>query len=174
MCAAGDQTNEVLHIQLHASDLAMLPFHTRLIRLIPFPAEWSWLPSWCPGVHPTAYQNPDLWNLWKKYQHVGNQSPSSTAPVVSSMPVSSTSARSLSSARPTPSCAPTLAPVAEEETEAEVTHLTSAIPQSEDVPTPQAFPYITHTVDSDRDDVQEIARSPLWRHFGSARLSQHE
>ena len=53
--------NEVLHIQLHASDLAMLPFHTRLLWLIPFPAEWSWLPAWCPGVHPAAYQNSDIW-----------------------------------------------------------------------------------------------------------------
>ena len=56
----------------------------------------------------------------------------------------------------------------EEETEPEVTHLTSAIPQSEDVPTPQAFPYVTHTVDSDRDDVEEIARTP----FGNT-LVQH-
>ena len=72
------------------------------------------------------------------------------------MPVSSTSARSISSARPTPSCAPTL----EEETEPEVTQLTAVIPQSEDVPPPQAFPYVTHTIDSDRDDVQEIARTP--------------
>ena len=31
--------NEVLHIQLHASDLAMLPFRTRLIWLLPFPAR---------------------------------------------------------------------------------------------------------------------------------------
>ena len=157
--------NEVLHIQLHASDLAMLPFHTRLIWLIPFPAEWSWLPSWCPGVHPTAYENSEI---WKKHQNVGTQSSSSTVPVVSSMPVSSTSARSISSARPTPSCAPTLAPVAEEETEPEVTQLTAVIPQSEDVPPPQAFPYVTHTVDSDRDDVQEIARTP----FGGT-LVQH-
>ena len=157
--------NEVLHIQLHASDLAMLPFHTRLIWLIPFPAEWSWLPSWCPGVHPAAYQNSEL---WKKHQNVGTQPSSSTVPVVSSMPMSSISARSISSARPTPSSAPALATVAEEETEPEVTHLTSAIPQSQDVPTPQAFPYITHTVDSDRDDVQEIARTP----FGST-LVQH-
>ena len=29
--------NEFLHMQIHASDLAMLPFHTRLIWLIPFP-----------------------------------------------------------------------------------------------------------------------------------------
>ena len=84
------------------------------------------------------------------------------------MPASSTSAQSISSARPTPSCAPTLAPVAEEETEPEVTQLTAAIPQSEDVPTPQAFPYVTHTVDSDRDDVEVIARTP----FGNT-LVQH-
>ena len=157
--------NEVLHIQLHASDLAMLPFHTRLIWLIPFPAEWYWLPSWCPGVHPTAYVNSEI---WKKHQNVNTQSSSSTVPVVSSMSASSTSAQSISSARPTPSCAPTLAPVTEEETEPEVTQLTAAIPQSEDVPPPQAFPYVTHTVDSDRDDVKVIARTP----FGNA-LVQH-
>ena len=162
--------NEVLHIQLHASDLAMLPFHTRLIWLIPFPAEWSWLPSWCPGVHPETYLNTEI---WKKHQNVSPQPSSSTAPVASSMPMSSTSARSISSARPTPSSAPALSAVTEEEfepeeTEPEVTHLTSAIPQSQDVPTPQAFPYVTHPVDSDGDDVQEIARTP----FGST-LVQH-
>ena len=157
--------NEVLHIQLHASDLAMLPFHTRLIWLIPFPAEWYWLPSWCPGVHPTTYVNSEI---WKKHQNVNTQSSSSTVPVVSSMPASSTSAQSISSARPTPSCAPTLAPVAEEETEPEVTQLTATIPQSDEVPTPQAFPYVTHTVDSDRDDVEVIARTP----FGNT-LVQH-
>ena len=60
--------NEVLHIQLHASDLAMLPFHTRLLWLIPLPAEWSWLPAWCPGVHPASYRNSDI---WKKHQNEG-------------------------------------------------------------------------------------------------------
>ena len=151
---------EVLHIQLHASHLAMLPFHSRLMWIIPFPAEWFWLPSWCPGLHPPPYQNSEL---WKKYKHVSAQSSSSTVPVVSSMSSSSTSARSLSSSRPTPSSAPTLATVTEEETEPEVTHLSSAIPQSQDVPTPQAFPYVTHTIDSDRDDAKVIARTP----FGS-------
>ena len=162
--------NEVLHIQLHTSDLAMLPFHTRLIWLIPFPSEWSWLPSWCPGVHPETHQNAEI---WKKHQNVSPQPSSSTVPVASSMPMSATSARSISSARPTPSSAPALSTVAEEaiepeETEPEVTHLTTAIPQSQDVPPPRAFPYITHNVDSDGDDVQEIARTP----FGST-LVQH-
>ena len=150
--------NEILHIQLHASDLAMLPFYSRLIWLIPFPAEWRWLPTWCPGVHPSPYVNSEL---WKKYSNANAQSSSSNVPVVGSMSSSSTSAQSMSSARPTPSCAPTLATVAEQETEPEVTPLTSAIPQSEDVPVPQAFPYVTHTVDSDRDDVQVIARTPF-------------
>ena len=76
--------------------------------------------------------------------------------------------------RPTPSCAPTLATVVEQNTEPEVTLPTSAIPQSEEVPVPQAFPYITHTVPSDSDDGQVVART----HFGStlvqARLSQDE
>ena len=157
--------NEILHIQLHASDLAMLPFHTRLIWLIPFPAEWHWLPTWCPGVHPPSYVNSEL---WKKYSNVNAQSSSSTVPVVGSMSSSSISAQSMSSARPTPSCAPTLAPVAEQESEPEVTQLTSVIPQSEDVPVPQAFPYVTHTVDSDRDDVSVIARTP----FGSTLVQQ--
>ena len=58
--------------------------------------------------------------------------------------------------------------MAEQETEPEVTPLKPAIPQSEDVPVPQAFPYVTHTVDSDRDDVKVIARTP----FGST-LVQH-
>ena len=142
--------NEVLLIQLHASDLAMLPFHTRLMWLIPFPAEWSWLPSWCPGVHPENYQNAEI---WKMHQNVGPQPSSSTVPVESSMPMSSTSARSISSARPTPSSAPALSTMAEEaiepeETEPEVTHLTTGIPQSQDVPPPQAFPYITHNIET--------------------------
>ena len=157
--------NEVLHIQLHASDLAMLPFHTRLLWLIPLPAEWSWLPAWCPGVHPAAYQDSDI---WKKHQNEGTQSSSSTVPVASSMPMSSTSARSISSARPTPSCAPALTPVAEQEIEPEDTHPTPAMQQSHDVLPPQAFPYVTHTVDSDRDDVQVIARTP----FGNTLVQQ--
>ena len=89
--------NEILHIQLHASDLAMLPFHTCLIWLIPFPAEWHWLPTWCPGVHPPSYVNSEI---WKKYSNVNAQSSSSTVPVVGSMSSSSTSAQSKSSARP--------------------------------------------------------------------------
>ena len=157
--------NEILHIQLHASDLAMLPFHSRLIWLIPFPAEWHWLPTWCPGTHPSPYVNSDL---WKKYSHANAQSSSSNVPVVGSMSSSSTSAQRMSSARPTPSCAPTLATVAEQETEPEVTPFTSAIPQSEDVPVPQAFPYVTHTVDSDKEDVKVIARTS----FGNT-LVQH-
>ena len=50
--------------------------------------------------------------------------------------------------------------MAAQPTEPEVTPVTSAIPQSEDVPVPQAFPYVTHTVDSDRDDVKVTARTP--------------
>ena len=46
--------------------------------------------------------------------------------------------------------------------------VTSAIPQSDDVPVPQAFPYVTQTIDSDRDDVKVIARTP----FGNT-LVQH-
>ena len=72
------------------------------------------------------------------------------------------------SARPTPSCAPTVVPVTVKKTEPEVTPVTSVIPQSEDVPVPQAFPYATQTVDSDRDDVKVIARTP----FGNT-LVQH-
>ena len=157
--------NEILHIQLHASDLAMLPFYTRLIWLIPFPAEWHWLPAWCPGSHPPSYVNSDI---WKKYSKENAQSSSSTVPVVGSMSSSSTSAQSMPSARPTPSCAPALVPTAAQSSEPEVTACTSASPQCEDVPVPQAFPYVTHTIDSDRDDVKVIARTP----FGNT-LVQH-
>ena len=143
----------------------MLPFHTRLIWLIPFPAEWHWLPVWCPGVHPSSYVNSEI---WKKYETVKAQSSSSTVPVVGSMSSSSTSAQSMSSARPTPSCAPTLVPTAAQKPEPAVTQVTSGVPQGEDVPVPKAFPYVTQTVDSDRDDVQVIARTP----FGST-LVQH-
>ena len=156
---------EILHIQLHASDLAMLPFHTRLIWLIPFPAEWHWLPTWSPGEHPSSYVNSEL---WKKHTNANAQSSSSSVPVVGSMSSSSTSAQSMPTSRPTPSCAPTLATVAEQNTEPKVTLPTSAIPQSEEVPVPQAFPYVTHTVPSDSDDGQVIARTP----FGST-LVQH-
>ena len=38
---------------------------------------------------------------------------------------------------------------------------TSAIPQSEEVPVPQAFPYIIHTVPSDSDDGKVSARTPF-------------
>ena len=150
--------NEAMHIQLHASDLAMLPFHSRLIWMIPLPAERSWFPAWCPGVHPPAYEDSDI---WKKHQTEGTPSSSSAVPVASAMPMSSTSAPSISSARPTPSCAPALIPVAEEEIEPEDTHPTPAMQQSHDAHPPQAFPYITHSVDSDSDDVQVIARTPL-------------
>ena len=106
--------------------------------------------------------------IWKKYANVSAQSSSSTVPVVGSMSSSSTSAQSMPSTRPTPSCAPTMVPMAAQSSEPEVTACTSAIPQSEDVPVPQAFPYVTHTIDSDRDDVKVIARTP----FGNT-LVQH-
>ena len=41
------------------------------------------------------------------------------------------------------------------------------------MPTPQAFPHITHKVDSDGDDVQAIARTPFGKYFGSACLSHN-
>ena len=99
--------NEVLHIQIHASDLAMLPFHTRLIWLIPFPTEWSWLPTWRPGE---VYKNAEL---WKKPQYGGAQSLSSaetaaSSPATSSTATSLTSGQNLSAGRPAPSAAPVL------------------------------------------------------------------
>ena len=156
---------EILHIQLHASDLAMLPFYSRLIWLIPFPAEWHWLPTWYPGAHPPSYVDSDI---WKKYSNANAQSSSSDVPVVGSMSSSSTSAQSMTSARPTPSCAPTLATVTEQMSEPEVTTVTSAIPQSDEVPVPQAFPYVTQTIPSDNEEVKVIARTS----FGST-LVQH-
>ena len=137
--------NEVLHIQLHAPDLAMLPFHTRLLWLIPLPEEWSWLPTWRPGVHPDAYKNADI---WKRPQYVGAPSLSSTEPAASLAATPSTSGQSLSSGRPAPSVAPMLSPVAEDQIEPEDTHPTFAMQQRSDVPSQQAFPYVTHTLSS--------------------------
>ena len=143
----------------------MLPFYSRLIWLIPFPAEWHWLPTWYPGAHPPSYVNSDI---WKKYSNANAQSSSSNVPVVGSMSSSSTSAQSMSSERPTPSCAPTMATVTEERSEPEVTSVTSAIPQNDEVPVPRAFPYVTQTIPSDNEEVREIACTP----FGST-LVQH-
>ena len=56
----------------------------------------------------------------------------------------------------------------EEEVEPEETHPMPAIPQSHEVPPPQAFPYITRNLDPDSDDVQVIARTP----FGSTLVQQ--
>ena len=58
--------------------------------------------------------------------------------------------------------------MAEEEIEPEETHPTPAMQQNHDVPPPQAFPYITHNVDSDSDDVQVIARTS----FGNTLVQQ--
>ena len=61
-----------------------------------------------------------------------------------------------------------LATVTEQKSEPEVTTVTSAIPQSDEVPVPQAFPYVTQTIPSDSEEVKVIARTP----FGST-LVQH-
>ena len=145
--------SECLHIQIHASDLAMLPFHTRLIWLIPLPEEWSWLPTWHAGVHPDSCKDADL---WKKLQYVGAQSLSSTESAASSTAMPSTSGQCLSSARPAPSVAPMLSTVAEDQIEPEDTHPTPAMQQRSDVPSQQAFPYVTHTVESESEDDKVI------------------
>ena len=156
---------ECMHIQIHASDLAMLPFHTRLIWLIPLPEEWPWLPTWHPGVHPASYKDADI---WKKPQYVGAQSLSSTEPAASSTATPSTSGQCLSSARPAPSIAPRLSTVAEDQIEPEDTHPTPAMQQRSDVPSQQAYPYVTHTVESESEVDTVIARSS----FGNT-LVQH-
>ena len=156
---------ECLHIQIHASDLAMLPYHTRLIWLIPLPEEWSWLPTWHPGVHPDSYKDADI---WKKPQYVGAQSLSSTEPAASSTATPSTSVQCLSSGRPAPSVAPMLSSVAEDQIEPEDTHPTPAMQQRSDVPSQQAYPYVTHAVESESEDDKVIAQSS----FGKT-LVQH-
>ena len=74
----------------------------------------------------------------------------------------------MSSARPTPSCAPTLATVTEQKSEPEVTPVTSAIPQSDEVPVPQAFPYVPPIIPSVTHETKVIARTP-----GGSTLLQH-
>ena len=101
------------------------------------------------------------------------QSLSSAVPATTSMATSSTSGQCLSSGRPAPSSAPVLSPVAEEQIEPEETHPTPAMQQRSDVPSQQAFPYVTHTVESESEEDTVIARTP-WQYLGSACLSQHE
>ena len=127
-----------------------------LIWLIPFPEEWSWLPTWHPGVHPDAYKNVDI---WKKPQYVGAQSLSSTEHAASLAATPLTSGQSLLSGRPAPSTALVLSPVAEEQIEPEDTHPTPVMQQRSDVPSQQAFPYVTHTVESESEADTVIARS---------------
>ena len=162
-----------LHLLAHPSSSAAHGVRLKLDGKPVFHFQQSGIgfPLGLPGEHPSSYVNSEL---WKKHTNANAQSSSSNVPVVGLMSSSSTSAQSMPTSRPTPSCAPTLATVAEQDTEPEATPPTSAIPQSADVPVPQAFPYITHTVDSDRDDVQVIARHAFWQHIGSAPLSRHE
>ena len=166
MHVIGDQTLSACTFRLiHASDLAMLLFHARLIWLIPLPEEWSWFPTWHPGVHPDSHKDADL---WKKPQYVGAQSLSSTESAASSTATPSTSGQCLSSARPAPSVAPMLSTVAEDQVEPEDTHPTPAMQQRSDVPSQQAFPYVTHTVESESEDDKVIAQT----NFGNT-LVQH-
>ena len=58
--------------------------------------------------------------------------------------------------------------MAEEQIEPEDTHPTPAMQQRSDVPSQQAFPYVTHTVESESEDDKVIARS----NFGNT-LVQH-
>ena len=85
MHAIGDQTVSACTFRFMRLILP-LPFHTRFIWLIPLPEEWSWLPTWCPGVHPDSYKDADM---WKKPQYVGAQSLSSAEPAASSTATSS-------------------------------------------------------------------------------------
>ena len=135
---------ECLHIQIHASDLAMLPFHTDLIWLIALPEEWLWLPTWYPGGHPDSYKDADI---WKKPQYVGTQSLSSTEPAARLTATPSTSGQCLLSGRPAPSVAPKLSSVAEDQIEPEDTHPTPAMQQRPDVPSQQHF-RMSHTLSS--------------------------
>ena len=90
--------------------------------------------------------------MWKKTQYVGAQSLSSMEPAASSIATPSTSAQCLSSGRPAPSVAPMLSTVAEDQIEPEDSHPTPAMQQRSDVPSQQAYPYVTHTVESESED----------------------
>ena len=56
MHAIGDQHLSVCKLRFTRLILPCCRF-TRLIWLIPLPDEWSWLPTWCPGVHPDPYKD---------------------------------------------------------------------------------------------------------------------
>ena len=142
--------NEVLHIQTHtlwSCDVAVS--HTSdLVDSLPNRIVMaSNLASRCSSE---AYKNAEL---WKKPQYGGAQSMSSAETAASSTATSSTSGQSLSAGRPAPSAAPVLSTVAEEEPiEPEDTHPTPAMQQRSGVPLQQAYPYVTHRLDSDGED----------------------
>ena len=147
-------------------NLAMLPFHTRLIWLIPFPAEWSWLPTWRPGVHPETYRNADI---WKKQQNgvctIFVQRSACPRLRWLRLRLQDSASRLGDLLHQLHQC---LSPVAEEQIEPEDTHPTPAMQQRSDVPSQQAFPYVTHTVESESEEDTVIASTP----FGNT-LVQH-
>ena len=68
-----------------------------------------------------------------------------------------------------------LSTVAEDPIEPEDTHPTPAVQQRSSVPSQQAYPYVTHRIESDGEDDTGIDPSnELWQYIGSTRLSQHD
>ena len=52
---------ETMYTQIHASDLAQLPFARKLRWLIEFPPGWKWFPAWAPGGVPPHFIDPNIW-----------------------------------------------------------------------------------------------------------------
>ena len=49
------------HIQIHATDLAQLPFAGKLKWLIEFPPAWRWFLTWAPEMLPAEFIDHNIW-----------------------------------------------------------------------------------------------------------------
>ena len=54
---------ERMHIQVHGTDLAHLPFAGKLKWLIELPIAWSWFLTWSPGMIPNQYMDSNIWPI---------------------------------------------------------------------------------------------------------------
>ena len=52
---------ETMHIQIHATDLAELPFAGELKWLIEGPPAWRWFLTWAPGMIPCHFIDYNIW-----------------------------------------------------------------------------------------------------------------
>ena len=108
---------ETMHIQLHGTDLAHLPFASKL-KWLEFPTSWQWFLTWAPGKIPQHFKDSSIWPVSSSLSsspaaatsmpHYGPTPPTETISSSSAMPSSASFAPSLapSSLSPQPAAGP--------------------------------------------------------------------